>query len=85
MEHKYFILGIRATNRLTQSGKVQEILTEFGCQIKTRLGLHHVSESDCPIHGLILLELCGCDGKCDELVQKLSEIEGLDVQKMIFD
>ncbi len=80
----YFILGIRATNRLTQSCKVQEILTEYGCQIKTRLGLHHVVEGECPIHGLILLELCGDMAKCEELEQKLSAVTGLEVKKMVF-
>ncbi|MDO4549899.1 MAG: hypothetical protein Q4C96_01440 [Planctomycetia bacterium] len=80
----FYILGIRSSDRISQSGVVQQILTEYGCNIRTRLGLHHVSENVCSINGLILLELCGDMAVCEELASKLSAVNGLEVQKMIF-
>jgi hypothetical protein len=64
---------------------VQKILTQYGCQIKTRIGLHHVDEKLCFPRGLILLEMCGDEGLCDELANKLASIEGVEEQKMLFD
>ncbi len=37
---KRIILGVQVTNRIKNALEVQEILTKFGCNIKTRLGLH---------------------------------------------
>ena len=35
---KRTILGIQVTNRLEKAQDVQHVLTEYGCNIKTRLG-----------------------------------------------
>ena len=40
---KHLILGIHITERLVHALPVQQILTEFGGNIKTRLGLHERS------------------------------------------
>ena len=37
---KHLILGVHITNRVKHVPEVQKVLTEFGCSIKTRLGLH---------------------------------------------
>ena len=64
---------------------VQQVFTEFGCYIKTRLGLHEASDGVCSPNGLILLELVGDPAKHKELVKKLGTLQGIEVKEMIFD
>ena len=78
------ILGIHSGNRMEQSAHVQKILTEYGCSIRTRIGLHEVQDGVCALDGIILLELFGEPTPCEELYLKLREIPGLQVQKMTF-
>ncbi|MDO4575453.1 MAG: hypothetical protein Q4D98_09615 [Planctomycetia bacterium] len=80
----HYILGIHTRNRISQASQVQSLLTEYGCNIRTRLGLHRVADGVCALDGVILLELFGDTATCDELFDKLSAVEGVDVQKMVF-
>ncbi|MEN6384164.1 MAG: hypothetical protein ABFD79_03100 [Phycisphaerales bacterium] len=88
IKEPHIILGVHVTDRMKhivgQPGGVQPILTEYGCYIKTRLGLHEVSNNFCSPNGLLILELAGDVNKCKELEQKLTAIEGISVQKMVF-
>ena len=84
-EEKHVILGVHVTDRMTEAGAVQGVLTQYGCNIKTRLGLHHVDTRVCSPRGLILLEMFGDEAKCQELAKKLSAIDGVEVQQMVFD
>ena len=85
MEEPHLIFGVHVTNRATQVPSVQKLLTEYGCNIKTRIGLHHVDEAVCSPRGLILLEMFGDEAKCRELSAKLSTMEGVEVKEMVFD
>ena len=38
------IIGIKINDRIKEAGKVQQVLTDYGCSIKTRLGLHEVTD-----------------------------------------
>jgi len=78
------ILGISVFDRTKEAGHVQTLLTRYGCSIKTRLGLHEVTEDFCSHSGLIILELCGDPKEQEKLEQKLNVIPGVEVQKMIF-
>jgi len=78
------ILGIRITDRQKEAGEVQKTLTRHGCSIRTRLGLHEVSDDYCSTRGLILLELFGENGEQDKLEQELLKLEGVLVRKMVF-
>ncbi|MFA5928148.1 MAG: hypothetical protein WC838_02450 [Candidatus Margulisiibacteriota bacterium] len=53
------ILVITVDKRKASAVKVQKILTEWGCIIKTRLGIHDGVMDKCSEHGLIILELAG--------------------------
>jgi hypothetical protein len=64
---------------------VQHLLTEYGCNIKTRIGLHHVDQQFCSPRGLILLEMFGDQKTCRELAAKLNALEGIEVQQMLFE
>ena len=41
------IIGIKVENRREEASKLQDILTEYGCVIKTRIGLHDMGEYKC--------------------------------------
>ncbi len=84
MKLTYRILGIVIVDRTKASVKVQEVLTRYGCSIKTRLGLHEVSDDFCSTSGLILLELTGPKKEQDMLEKELKAIEGIKVDQMSF-
>ena len=79
-----WILGIHITDRVKKIEDVQPILTKFGCTIKTRLGLHEVSNGFCSSSGLILIELTGSREEFIKLENELLAVDGLEVKKMIF-
>lgn len=82
---KRYVMGICLTNRVENAGELQKVLTECGCYIKTRLGLHDVSENLCAPGGLILLEIYGGETAISEMEAKLKAIKGLQVQRMEFE
>jgi hypothetical protein len=84
MLNQYIVVGLYLSDRFKHALEVQKILTEYGCNIKTRIGLHEVSETFCATCGLVILELIGDQGKINECIAKLQKIAGLEVQKMIF-
>lgn len=51
------IIGILLDNRTEEALKFQEILTKYGCNIRTRIGLHNIGEYKCINNGIILLEV----------------------------
>jgi hypothetical protein len=82
---KRIILGVQVTNRVANALEVQEILTEFGCNIKTRLGLHEVTAAVCSTVGLLLLEAYGDLSKIREMESRLKAVHGIVVKKMVFE
>jgi hypothetical protein len=57
------LIMIKIEKRDPEAVDVQNILTEFGCCIKTRLGLHEVEKDNCSTTGLIILQLG--ENSCD--------------------
>ena len=84
MNDDHIILGIHVTNRLKNAVDVQKVFTEYGCNIKTRVGLHDVDADVCSPSGVVLLELFGSDDEAAAMMAKLDEVEGVHVQKMVF-
>jgi hypothetical protein len=74
---KKSILVILLGKRTKEAVKVQQILTGWGCMIKTRLGIHDGILDNCSDSGLIILELVGEDEKKQELARKLSVLPGV--------
>lgn len=78
------IIGIKLSNRIENSTQMQEILSDFGCVIKTRIGLHEVFNNTCKETGIILLEIINAQSV--PLLQKaLCSIEGIELQQMVFE
>lgn len=81
---KHVILGVHLDNRIKEATEVQNLLTQYGCNIKTRVGLHEVAGEFCAGYGLILLEVIGEPKTIDELSAKLDAIKGVEVKHMTF-
>jgi hypothetical protein len=84
MTKTHLVLGVHITNRLKNAVDVQKLLTEYGCNVKTRLGLHEVADDVCGPNGLLLLEMAGEVARGNELADKLNAIEGVEVKTLIF-
>ena len=76
------ILGVHVAQRTKHTAKVQKILSDYGCSIRTRVGLHEASEGVCSPNGLILLEVVS---KVGELAAALARVPGVTVKKMVFE
>ncbi len=74
------VLLILVSMRQEAAVKVQQILTSWGCFIKTRLGLHQGTLADCSESGLIFLELTGDKDKHEELARKLNLLGGVEAK-----
>lgn len=73
---KDFML-IAVNKRKNEAITVQKILTEWGCYIKTRLGLHEDTLDNCSEIGTIILEIVGDKEKHAELKRKLNLLAGV--------
>jgi len=82
--NRHHIVGVHITDRFVNVPLVQQILTEHGCNIKTRLGLHEVSEDLCSRGGILILELFGAEEERAVLVNRLTGLDGIEVQEMLF-
>ena len=83
-KENHLIYGIHIDDRIQHAGEIQNVLTEYGHSIKTRLGLHEVANDALVRTGVILLEMVGTEEICDAMAEKLEAIEGVEVKKIIF-
>jgi hypothetical protein len=74
---KKTVLLILIGKRKDEAVKVQQILTGWGCMIKTRLGIHDGVLDNCSDSGLVIIELVGEEEKKQELTRKLSVLPGV--------
>lgn len=84
MADTHIILGIHVSDRLKNAVEVQKVFTEFGCNIKTRVGLHDASDSVCSASGVVLIEFFGSKAEADDMMGKLNQVAGVEVQQMLF-
>ncbi len=78
------VLGVMINDPAKGADKIQNILTKYGCSIRTRLGIHDIDEEYASETGLMLLEIIGDMQECLRLENELLALEGVDVQKMVF-
>lgn len=84
MQQNHLVFGIHVTDRLTKAVEVQKLFSEYGCHIKTRIGLHDVGADFCSPSGVVLLEMYGDRARCMEMADRLKQIEGIEIQIMEF-
>ena len=81
----HIIFGMQLSDRESLAHDMQKLLTEYGCSIKTRFGLHDVHGNVCSPTGIILLEMFGDEAPINELEEKLKGMDGVTFKKMVFD
>jgi hypothetical protein len=72
------VLLILIGNRKESAVNVQKVLTAWGCNIKTRLGIHDGVLENCSDEGLLMLEIVGSEEDNRELARKVALIKGVD-------
>lgn len=82
---KTTILGLKLENRTEVATSLQDILTKYGCSIRSRIGLHDNEEQQDDDHGIILLELTGDPKEQKNLEEALTKLEKVQVQRMAFE
>ena len=77
---KKTILLVMVGSRSKSAVEVQKILTEMGCFVKTRLGIHDGSPEECTNTGLIILDIVGADEEKKDIVVKLRQVPEVRVE-----
>lgn len=75
------IMAIRTDKRRENAEALQKVLTEYGCSIKLRLGLHEAG-TVCSESGLILLVLTEPKEDIAKLEAALKKVEGIHYKTM---
>lgn len=76
------IMVVKIGSRKTTSVQVQEVLSKFGCSIKTRLGLHEAGDV-CSQEGLLILQLVGDKDEMAALEKALNQMEDVKAKIVI--
>ena len=73
----YNVMSVLTNKRVQNVNDMQRVLTESGCIIRTRLGIHDAGDDFCSNEGLIILDLVGSEEEITQLEKKLNEIPGI--------
>ena len=76
------IMALTIDPRSAHAPQVQTVLTKHGCIIKTRIGLHEVSQKSCSEEGLIILHIHSSLDEIKVLENELIDVEGVKVKYM---
>ena len=72
------IIGISVGNRIEEATKLQELLTKYGCLIKTRIGLHDMGDYKCLNYGVVLIQVVD---KVNEIYDELAKHWNVQIMK----
>ena len=78
------IMIVKIGERRKKSPEVQEVLSKFGCSIKTRLGLHEAGDV-CSEEGVLVLQLTGDKSEMMDLEHALNKLESVQAKMVIID
>jgi len=81
----HIIAAIHVTDRIKQAGVVQTVLTKYGGNIKTRIGLHEPALRGASPNGIILLELVGSQKLTGSVIAELKSITGVEAKSIVFE
>ena len=82
---KKTVLLVLVGKRKESAVKLQQVLTAWGCLIKTRLGLHSGVMENCTETGFLFLELYGSDEDNAELARKVAVIPGIESKLVVLE
>ncbi len=80
----HIIIAVHVTNRVKQASHVQQVLTTYGGNIKTRIGLHETTARTASRTGVILLEMVGAKARCLSILAALNAIAGVEAKSVSF-
>jgi hypothetical protein len=80
MKDSLCIMGILVDRRLESAPRVQEILTQHGDSILSRVGMHDPGEEQ---HGLITLNIRDRHENVEKLEHELGALEGVQVKTIV--
>ena len=78
----YYIIGLRVDHRRSNALNLQKTLTDFGCNIRLRVGLHETSEEFCSDDGVIMLQACGDKETIDRMLAAFNEMDDVSAKMM---
>lgn len=84
MDKKVEIVVIKVLDRIKEYGRLQNTLSDFAKNIKTRFGFHELNDYKCSRNGLIILELTGEENETKELIKQLKKLGGIITEVMTF-
>jgi len=79
---KHTIFGIHISHRVENVPAVQATLTKYGCNIRTRLGIHDADSTSCSPSGVVLVDVFGPEA--ETFYDELKSLKGVDLQRMDF-
>lgn len=77
----YNIMSILVNHRSEHAKDIQGVLTNYGCNIKMRLGLHEAGNV-CAEEGLIILQLADNQNENEKLQSDLNSLSGVKAKTM---
>jgi hypothetical protein len=80
---KHTIFGVHISKRVENAPAVQAVLTKYGCNIRTRLGIHDADSTSCSPSGLVLIDAFGPE--IEGFYGELKALKGVGLQRMDFD
>lgn len=80
---KHTIFGIHISHRVESVPAVQAVLTKYGCNIRTRLGIHDADNTSCSPSGLVLVDVFG--DELEDFYKELTALKGVEVKRMDFE
>jgi ribose 5-phosphate isomerase len=82
---KKTVMLVLLDRRTREAVEVQKVLTEWGCIIKTRIGLHEGTGGECTDYGLIILELTGDAAQYEKFEKKLRDVPGVTTKLVVME
>lgn len=79
------LMAIKINGRIANAPMVQDILTKYGCNIKTRVGFHETNEDQCSMDGILILQLFGDQTKIQDMLKEIEILEGVKVKFIDFE
>jgi hypothetical protein len=80
---KHTIFGVHISHRTENVPALQATLTKYGCNIRTRLGIHDADATSCSPSGLVLVDVFGAE--VDDFYNELKDLKGVGLQRMDFE
>jgi hypothetical protein len=78
------LMAVQIGGRTNHATKVQEILTKYGCNIKTRVGFHDTDENHCSTDGILILQLFGKENERKDMLDELNALHEVSAKFITF-